>query len=109
MTQNPNDTEEMIWHFICNARQRPKTVGAARALAAARAELLHAGAEVSPQADFTAISMPRKPLRDFLCFQRRPVMRAVRTHAIASTTYLQCGSDRLLVLLGGRAIQGHGH
>ena len=40
MTQNPNDTEEMIWHFICNARQRDKTVGAARALAAARAELL---------------------------------------------------------------------
>ena len=48
VTQNPNDTEEMIWHFICNARERAKTVGAARAVAAARAELLHVGAEYRP-------------------------------------------------------------
>jgi hypothetical protein len=48
VARNPNDTEEMIWHFLCNARARAETVGAARAVAAARAELLHVGPERRP-------------------------------------------------------------
>ena len=34
VARNPNDTEEMIWHFLCNARARAETVGAARAVGA---------------------------------------------------------------------------
>jgi hypothetical protein len=48
VTQNPNDTEESIWHYLCNARHRAATVDARQAAAAAQAEMLHVGYEGRP-------------------------------------------------------------
>ena len=48
VTRNPNDTEESIWHYLCNARHRAATVGASRAAAAAQSEMLRVGQEGRP-------------------------------------------------------------
>ena len=48
VTRNPNDTEESIWHYLCNARHRAATVGASRAAAAAQSEMLRVGQESRP-------------------------------------------------------------
>ena len=48
VTENPNDTEESIWHYLCNARHRAATVGASRAAAAAQSEMLHVDWEGRP-------------------------------------------------------------
>ena len=40
---NPNDTEETIWHFACNARLRARTGYTCAAAAAARLEMLPVG------------------------------------------------------------------
>lgn len=47
---NPNDTEETIWHFICNARLHAQVPGVtpAQASAAARVDMLPVGQENRP-------------------------------------------------------------
>jgi hypothetical protein len=48
VVSNPNDTEETIWHFLCNARLRSRAVAPAAAAAAAQLQLLPVGAESRP-------------------------------------------------------------
>lgn len=48
VTENPNDTEESIWHYLCNARHRAATIGASQAASAAQLDLLHVGRETRP-------------------------------------------------------------
>ena len=48
VTENPNDTEEAIWHYLCNARHRAATVGPSRAASAAQSEMLRVGRETRP-------------------------------------------------------------
>lgn len=48
VTENPNDTEESIWHYLCNARHRAATDGASQAASAAQSEMLRVGRETRP-------------------------------------------------------------